>query len=250
MKRSLLIVLTMVLIAGLALAETSAGFIPKMSMWGQSRADVKKQLSGDVKSLKINEKAALKLTNYRIANYNMDAYFIFDMSMQSYYGLSKVTYLLPGSQKYTSDLLNEVYNALVSYVTSSYGKPDSISKAKSTWETGVFKIEVGKGKFSNYTGYENTNVAIVVTWQNAQQQNTKPLQASPITTNPRTSNKSTLNTSNNNGAHNYILNLKTMKYHLPGCRDISKMNPENRKDVYQSEQSIIKAGYSRCGHCF
>lgn len=47
----------------------------------------------------------------------------------------------------------------------------------------------------------------------------------------------------------YILNTKTKKIHLDGCRDISAMNAENKKSYTGSYQNLISQGYTPCGHC-
>lgn len=47
----------------------------------------------------------------------------------------------------------------------------------------------------------------------------------------------------------FILNTHTMKFHYPACRDIAKMDVENRQDVTWTREEIISKGYSPCGHC-
>lgn len=47
----------------------------------------------------------------------------------------------------------------------------------------------------------------------------------------------------------FILNTKTKKIHMDGCRDISTMNSENKKSYTGSYQALISQGYTPCGHC-
>ena len=47
----------------------------------------------------------------------------------------------------------------------------------------------------------------------------------------------------------YVLNTKTKKFHLPGCKDIDKMSEQNKKTVTATRASVISDGYSPCGHC-
>lgn len=49
--------------------------------------------------------------------------------------------------------------------------------------------------------------------------------------------------------HDYVLNTSTMKAHTPGCRDIDKIDDENRCDYYGTVDELISMGYSSCGHC-
>lgn len=47
----------------------------------------------------------------------------------------------------------------------------------------------------------------------------------------------------------YVLNTNTLKFHLPGCRDISKMKASNRWDYQGTRDDVIKMGYKPCAHC-
>ncbi len=47
----------------------------------------------------------------------------------------------------------------------------------------------------------------------------------------------------------YVLNTNTDKYHKPSCYSVDDMNVENRKDVSDSEESIVSQGYEPCGNC-
>ena len=47
----------------------------------------------------------------------------------------------------------------------------------------------------------------------------------------------------------YVLNTNTKKIHLPGCRSVSTIKPENRQDVNCSISDLEAQGYTRCGNC-
>ena len=47
----------------------------------------------------------------------------------------------------------------------------------------------------------------------------------------------------------YVLNLHTMKFHYPSCRDVAKIADENRHDYTGTRETLLKYGYDSCGHC-
>lgn len=47
----------------------------------------------------------------------------------------------------------------------------------------------------------------------------------------------------------YVLNTSTKKFHLPGCRDVSKIAEKNYSTYDGSRDDIVNQGYSPCGHC-
>lgn len=47
----------------------------------------------------------------------------------------------------------------------------------------------------------------------------------------------------------YVLNTSTMKAHKTNCRDVGKIDAENRWDYYGTVEDIQSMGYSSCGHC-
>jgi len=51
------------------------------------------------------------------------------------------------------------------------------------------------------------------------------------------------------GKQKYVLNTSTMKFHLPTCSDVARINAENRKDVKTTRDALISEGYTPCGHC-
>ncbi len=47
----------------------------------------------------------------------------------------------------------------------------------------------------------------------------------------------------------YILNVKSYKFHLPSCPGVQDMSPKNRKEYKGSRQELIDQGYGPCGKC-
>ena len=47
----------------------------------------------------------------------------------------------------------------------------------------------------------------------------------------------------------YVLNINTMKAHVPSCSSANKIKEGNRKDVESDPETLTKQGYSPCGNC-
>ena len=47
----------------------------------------------------------------------------------------------------------------------------------------------------------------------------------------------------------YVLNIKSKKFHDPACSSINDINPENRKEFTGTREQLILEGYSPCGKC-
>ncbi len=75
---------------------------------------------------------------------------------------------------------------------------------------------------------------------------TKRITASPSPT-PRGSKKATATPAA--ARKRYVLNTKTMKFHLPSCPDAEKAAAENKKITITTRQSLINQGYSPCQKC-
>lgn len=75
--------------------------------------------------------------------------------------------------------------------------------------------------------------------------NTLP-QGKDIITSPKDS-KATTN--NSTSSAKYILNTKTMKYHLPDCTSVKKIKEENKQSSSENADRLKKLGYSPCGNC-
>ena len=47
----------------------------------------------------------------------------------------------------------------------------------------------------------------------------------------------------------YVLNISSMKFHLPECDSVNKMAFYNKKKTSKNREELIKEGYSPCGAC-
>ena len=51
------------------------------------------------------------------------------------------------------------------------------------------------------------------------------------------------------GRKRYVLNTKTMKFHLPGCSEVSRITAENKKTTTTTREALISQGYEACQKC-
>ena len=49
--------------------------------------------------------------------------------------------------------------------------------------------------------------------------------------------------------YNYVINSKSMVFHIAGCGSIGAMNEENKQFSYETREELIIQGYSPCGNC-
>lgn len=47
----------------------------------------------------------------------------------------------------------------------------------------------------------------------------------------------------------YILNVKTGRFHDPGCSGVANMDPDNKKEMKDDRYGLIARGYTPCGIC-
>lgn len=50
-------------------------------------------------------------------------------------------------------------------------------------------------------------------------------------------------------AVDYVLNTKSMKFHLPSCDNIGAISANNRLDVHMTRDEVVAMGYAPCGGC-
>lgn len=173
MKRiiSAVLIVVMLLIAGVAFADSIGSIIPNGSMWGISQDDFSAISEADCTRFYLGKTPGLLVSGVEIDSYAMDCYYLFGAPMQtssgeSYWGLSKVTCLWSGTEKRTSDELRQCYGILVDDMKAEIGEPVSVDKAKTTWKDKEYIVEIGTGRFAKYTGSENYTIAIIITWAN------------------------------------------------------------------------------------
>lgn len=47
----------------------------------------------------------------------------------------------------------------------------------------------------------------------------------------------------------YVINVNTMKFHLPLCSSVEKMQEKNRENFHGDREELIERGYAPCGTC-
>ena len=47
----------------------------------------------------------------------------------------------------------------------------------------------------------------------------------------------------------YVLNTKSKKFHLPSCKSIDDIAPQNKKIITKSKEELVNEGYSGCKNC-
>lgn len=53
----------------------------------------------------------------------------------------------------------------------------------------------------------------------------------------------------NEEIHDYVLNTKTKKFHLPDCRSVESIKEENREDFTGGRSELMEEGFEPCGNC-
>lgn len=163
MKRYVLlfIILLSLLLTFSASAAELNEIIPSADLWGLSPSKLDNLSTWDFESCVIGNTKGLHVEDVEIDDYNMDGYYVFAKNMGKYHGLSKIVFLLPGKDKQSSEDLNECYHDLADSMKDIIGEPDSEKDVVTSWDREDYTVEIGKGKFSQYTGSKHTTVAIV-----------------------------------------------------------------------------------------
>jgi len=47
----------------------------------------------------------------------------------------------------------------------------------------------------------------------------------------------------------YVLNTRSMRFHLPSCAEVETMSPNNRQNYVGSREALLEQGYIPCGTC-
>jgi len=47
----------------------------------------------------------------------------------------------------------------------------------------------------------------------------------------------------------YVLNTKTMKFHVPSCSEVSRITEDNRKNTTTTREALLDQGYTPCQKC-
>ena len=133
--------------------------IPNTSIWGISADSLKETYKADYEQCQVDEDDALRISSVEVCNYNMDVYYVFDRDGNA--GLSKIAYILNDNDNYTGAEQDQCLDKLIQEMKKVVGEPDSVKKGTSIWKNKTYRIELGKGKLSKYTGSNNPTVAII-----------------------------------------------------------------------------------------
>ncbi len=142
-------------------------------------------------------------------------------------------------------------------ITTSVISGNTIHKPENSTEPQTIKTEMSTTK--EVTTKETNTTTTSVTSQSSQKPSssqtitkpnttvtpTKPVTTEKVTTPPTTTEKETEEVQETY----YVLNTSTQKFHIPTCRDVKKIKPENYEECYKSRDDIIADNYSPCGHC-
>ena len=109
-------------------------------------------------------------------------------------------------------------------------------------------VASGKENLVIVTTEKNTT-ARTTTTRITEKKSTDTTRYTPKTTVTTTRRTTTYTTAPKESSGHFILNTGTMKIHLDGCRDISKMDAANKKTYSGSYQKLLSQGYTPCGHC-
>lgn len=159
MKKVIALVVAFISLIAVAAAEGLEDIIPDASIWGISANDLKERYEANYEHCQVGEDEALRVSNVEVCSYNMDVYYVFDETTDA--GLSKVAYILNVSDFDDEDELDSCLQTLIEDIKRTEGEPDTIKNTTNIWKNEEYKIEVGKGKLSKYTGSDNSTVAII-----------------------------------------------------------------------------------------
>ena len=136
----------------------------------------------------------------------------------------------------------------------AFPNPDDLSRytvISQNYPVGAQISFTSEGPYIN--GTELKNIKLVVRETVAEQRNAIDLEAFTSQQSSASVNGGQSFTSLQGGttanSTGYILNTKTKVFHSQGCRDINKMDDENKLYSDHTRQEIIAAGYNPCGHC-
>lgn len=141
--------------------------IPKDDTWKITSDQLPETDDFEYEPCSIGNKQGFRISAISIGTYIFDEYLVFDRVLDGKLYLSKIVYLLSDSDKLSNDDLVSYYLAFIEDITSILGKPNSEKSTVTTWKKEKYTIEVGKGKFKNYTGSEALNTAIVIKYNSA-----------------------------------------------------------------------------------
>ena len=165
MKRIVIALCVLALVLSLApaaLAYTVIDTVPDTSEWGLSRTRFREAHDGEFSDGEVDGFRSLIMDDLEVEGYTMDAYLVFGEKKGSYYGLSRIVYLLDVSKKVSDASLKKCYAALTGAL-SEYDEPASSDAASSVWHYDDCDVEIAIGRYTEYNGSKNKTVAVVYT---------------------------------------------------------------------------------------
>ena len=165
MKRIVAIILFLMLVSICAYGESMDDIMPNPALWGVSRDALKEKLKTNFKTCEVGKKKALTSSSVNIEGYTMLPYYVFgvktwDSTGYQFMGLSKVVYILSDNRIASASQRDACKQSLIDSLSERIGQPHSQSDAVARWKLNDCFVEVGKGKFKNYTGSKDPTVAI------------------------------------------------------------------------------------------
>ncbi len=69
------------------------------------------------------------------------------------------------------------------------------------------------------------------------------------TAKPTAAPKSKATAAPSSGRKKYVLNTKTLKFHLPSCSEADRITDDNRKNTTTTREALLDQGYTPCQKC-
>lgn len=108
----------------------------------------------------------------------------------------------------------------------------------------------GEGVCFNVFCY-NVQPGVNINYQNGENSLAEGAQSVKSSSNAAQTTTTTSRTTYNAAASDadYILNIRSHKFHYPNCSGVQDMSPKNREEFKGSRQELIDQGYKPCGNC-
>lgn len=144
-------------------AEGLKSIIPDNDIWGVEEDALQEKYQAVYEQCKVGDDEALRVKDIAVGSFNMDVYYVFEgiksTGGSTKNGLSKIAYIMNASNCDVD--LNTCLDILVEQMKKVSGDPDKKNKSTRIWNKKNYKIELGKGKLSKYTGTDETSIGIV-----------------------------------------------------------------------------------------
>lgn len=160
MKRIIILfAIILSLIGSYAYAEDVNDIIPSEDIWGMTKDELSRSLY-EFEECRVGKSDGLVVRDYNVGFYNMDAYYVFGKDMGAYYGLSKIAYILSDLEDLSNADIKNYRRSLVDSLKEIMGTPDSEDNSVTTWKQKKLTVQVGTGKFKNYSGSSEFTLGI------------------------------------------------------------------------------------------